>query len=102
MVGLFYSGREAVESASSLHPDLVLLDLRMPGLDGITAAEKILADKWLPIIMVSGLDDATLADRLAKIGVVGQLVKPVDRRDLGKAIALAVDRCRQEENRKRP
>lgn len=68
--------------ATPLQPDLILLDLRMPKLDGLTAADKILAERRVPIILLSGMTDNGLRTRAEKIGVAGFAVKPVDRPQL--------------------
>jgi len=73
----------------SLEPDLVLMDIAMPGLDGISAAREILAVRAVPIIMVTGHADPDLVERAASAGVFTYLVKPVGQRDLDAAIRTA-------------
>jgi response regulator NasT len=82
------TGRQAVELARSLAPDLILLDIGMPGLDGIAAAREILAVRGVPIVMVTGHADPALAERAAAAGVLTYLIKPVDRHDLNAAIQV--------------
>lgn len=75
--------------ARSLSPDLVLLDIAMPGLDGISAAREILAAVAVPIVMVTGHADAELVERAAAAGIFTYLLKPVGQRDLDAAIQMA-------------
>jgi response regulator NasT len=86
------TGRRAVELARTFEPDLILLDIGMPGLDGIAAAQKILAAKRLPIVMVTGRAEAGLPEQAAAAGVFTYLIKPVDQRDLEAAILVACAR----------
>jgi response regulator NasT len=92
VVDVVYDGSRAVAQAGQLRPDLVFLDLRMPKLDGLAAAEKILADRPVPLIVLTGQGDPALTARLGRAGVMGCLVKPVDRKELEAAIALATRR----------
>lgn len=89
LVGTAGTGRRAVEMARTLTPDLILLDIAMPGLDGIGAAREILAAGAVPIIMVTGYADPELVERAAAAGVFTYLLKPVNRRDLDAAIQVA-------------
>jgi response regulator NasT len=95
IAGLAYDGSEAVALAQVLQPDLILLDIKMPKLDGIAATERIMATRPLPIILVTAHSDETLVTRAIAAGVMGYLVKPVDRKDLGPAIALATARFKE-------
>jgi len=92
VVGIAYDGRDAVAKAESLTPDLVLLDIRMPHLDGLEATRKIMAQRPVPIVLITAHTDPGLIRGATEAGVMGYLVKPVDRRDLAPAIALAVSR----------
>lgn len=89
VVGTAGTGRRAVELARTLTPDLVLLDIAMPGLDGISAAREILAAVAVPIVMVTGHADPDLVQRAAAAGVFTYLLKPVSQRDLDAAIQIA-------------
>ncbi len=99
VVAAVFDGARAVTEAGALRPDLVFLDLRMPKLDGLTAAERILAARPVPIILLTGMVDAALRRRAAQIGVVGFLAKPVDRRELELVVAHAL---RTDERQSRP
>jgi response regulator NasT len=92
VVGLAYDGRDAVAKAEALAPGLILLDIQMPRLDGLEAVREIMARRPAPIILVTAHSDAALIDRAMVAGVMGYLVKPVDRKDLEPAIALAASR----------
>jgi response regulator NasT len=89
VVGTAETGRRAVEMARTLSPDLILLDIAMPGLDGISAAQHILAIRAVPIVMVTGHADPDLVERAAAAGVFSYLLKPVTQRDLDAAIQMA-------------
>ena len=69
-------GQEAVELARDLHPDIVLLDVKMPRLDGIEAARQILADYTVPIVMLTAYGYGEVISRAVDVGVVGFVVKP--------------------------
>ena len=88
-------GEEAVALARSAEPDLALLDVKMPKLDGIEAARQILDERPIPIVMVTAYGEAELVSRAVEAGVFGYLVKPFRESDLLPAIATA--RARHEE-----
>jgi response regulator NasT len=88
-------GEEAVELARSEQPDLALLDVKMPRLDGIEAARRILDERPIPIVMVTAYGEQELVSRAVEAGVFGYLVKPFRESDLLPAIATA--RARYEE-----
>lgn len=88
-------GEEAVALALSEKPDLALLDVKMPKLDGIDAARRILAEHPIPIVMVTAYGEQELVNRAVEAGVFGYLVKPFKEGDLLPAIATA--RARHEE-----
>ena len=82
-------GLEAVELARSAKPDLAVLDVKMPGLDGIEAARKILDERPIPIVMLTAYGQQELVSRAVEAGVFGYLVKPFREQDLVPAIAAA-------------
>jgi AmiR/NasT family two-component response regulator len=82
-------GREAVDLARTEEPDLVVLDVKMPHLDGIEAARQILAERPIPVVIVSAFTEDTLVNRAAEAGVFGYLAKPFREDDLLPAIATA-------------
>jgi AmiR/NasT family two-component response regulator len=88
-------GLEAVELARSAQPDLAVLDVKMPRLDGIEAARRILDDRPIPIVMLTAYGQDELVSRAVEAGVFGYLVKPFREADLLPAIKTA--RARHEE-----
>ncbi len=88
-------GMEAVELARSEQPDLAVLDVKMPRLDGIEAARRILDERPIPIVMLTAYGQDELVSRAVEAGVFGYLVKPFRETDLLPAIAAA--RARHEE-----
>jgi response regulator NasT len=88
-------GEEAVALAREHEPELAVMDVRMPKLDGIEAAKTILAERPIPIVMVTAYGQDELVARAVEAGVFGYLVKPFREQDLMPAIATA--RARHEE-----
>jgi AmiR/NasT family two-component response regulator len=88
-------GVEAVELARSAAPDLAVLDVKMPRLDGIEAARRILEERPMPIVMLTAYGQGELVSRAVEAGVFGYLVKPFRETDLLPAIETA--RARYEE-----
>ena len=88
-------GEEAVALAREHAPDLALLDVKMPRLDGIEAARRILEERPIPIVMLTAFGQRELVERAAEAGVYGYLVKPFREQDIVPAIELA--RARHEE-----
>ena len=82
-------GEEAVELARSECPDLAILDVKMPRLDGIDAARKILHERPIPIVMLTAYDEEELVARAIEVGVFAYLVKPFREQDLVPAIHAA-------------
>src|SRR6266700_3588947 len=88
-------GLEAVELARTSEPDLAIMDVKMPRLDGIEAARRILDDRPIPIVMLTAYGQDELVSRAVETGVFGYLVKPFREADLLPAIKAA--RARHEE-----
>jgi response regulator NasT len=88
-------GVEAVALARETEPDLAVLDVKMPRLDGIEAAKRILDERSIPIVMLTAFDQQELVGRAIEAGVFGYLVKPFRESDLLPAIETA--RARHEE-----
>ena len=82
-------GREAVELAAEHEPDLAVMDVKMPELDGIEAARRMLERRPLPIVMLTAFSEADLVSRAVDAGVYGSLVKPFRETDLLPAIETA-------------
>ncbi len=89
------NGEEAVELARSELPDVAIMDVKMPKLDGIEAAKRILDERPIPIVMLTAYGQEELVQRAAEAGVFGYLVKPFREQDLLPAIRTA--RARHEE-----
>jgi two-component system, response regulator PdtaR len=85
-------GEEAVELARAEKPDLAVLDVKMPRLDGIEAARRILAERPIPIVMLTAYGQDDLVARAVEVGVFGYLVKPFRETDLLPAIQAATAR----------
>ena len=82
-------GREAVALAVQHRPDLAVMDVKMPELDGIDAARQMLEQRQIPIVMLTAFSEATLVGRAIDAGVFGYLVKPFRESDLLPAIEAA-------------
>jgi response regulator NasT len=85
-------GVEAVELARTEQPDLAILDVKMPRLDGIEAARRIIDERPIPIVMLTAYGQDELVARAVEAGVFGYLVKPFREQDLLPAIATARSR----------
>jgi response regulator NasT len=88
-------GEEAVALSRSERPDLAVMDVKMPRLDGIEAARRMLAERPIPIVMLTAFGQRELIERAAEAGVYGYLVKPFREQDVLPAIETA--RARHEE-----
>jgi len=88
-------GEEAVALARELEPDFVIMDVKMPRLDGIEAARRILHERQVPIVMLTAYGQDEIVARAAEVGVFGYLVKPFREQDLLPAIRTA--RARHDE-----
>ncbi|MEK6697777.1 MAG: response regulator [Nitrospirota bacterium] len=86
------SGQEAVEKAREFPPDLILMDIKMNDMDGLEASRRILAEKPVPIVILTAFSQKDLIEQADAIGVSGYLVKPVSENDLLPAITLARSR----------
>jgi AmiR/NasT family two-component response regulator len=87
------NGLRAIELANELKPDLAILDVKMPQLDGISAAEKIIS--IAPVLMLTAFSQKELVDRARDAGVMAYVVKPFSINDLVPAIEIAISRHRQ-------
>ncbi|MGY1743663.1 MULTISPECIES: ANTAR domain-containing response regulator [unclassified Blastococcus] len=82
-------GQQAVDRARELTPDLVILDIQMPVLDGLSAAEQIAADRVAPVIVLTAFSQRELVERARDAGAMAYLVKPFSKNDLVPAIEVA-------------
>ena len=92
VVGQASNGEQAVEMARELTPDLVIMDVKMPVMDGITAAEEIGAAKICPVVMLTAFSQTELVERARDAGVMAYIVKPFTAADLAPAIDIARSR----------
>ncbi len=92
VVGQAINGEQAVELATELEPDLVIMDVKMPGLDGIGAAEQIGEARICPVIMLTAFSQKELVERARDAGVMTYLVKPFTQSQLLPAIDIALSR----------
>ena len=92
VVGQAGDGATAVDLAERLRPDLVILDVKMPILDGIAAAEQIAAQRIAPVVILTAFSQRDLVDRARDAGAMAYLVKPFTQQDLVPAIEMAVSR----------
>ncbi|MCO5223903.1 MAG: response regulator [Thermomicrobiales bacterium] len=90
-------GRSAVDLAKRMRPDLLIMDIQMPDLDGIAAAEELTREKVAPVVLLTAYSDQVLVDRAREAGVVGYVVKPFREAELMPVIELS--RARFEEFR---
>jgi response regulator NasT len=92
VVGEAGDGEAAVRLAGELRPDLVILDVKMPVLDGISAAERISAERIAPVVILTAFSQRELVQRATEAGAMAYLVKPFSKTDLAPAIEMAVSR----------
>ena len=92
VVGQAADGEEAVKLARELEPDLIIMDVKMPGMDGITAAEIIGEERIAPILMLTAFSERELVERARDAGVMGYLVKPFGANEVVPAIEVAIGR----------
>ena len=82
-------GQAALDLSRKLQPDLVIMDIKMPGVDGITAAEELTREKIAPVVLLTAYSDQSLVDRAREAGVVGYVVKPFRPAELMPVIEIA-------------
>ncbi len=95
VVGPAHNGRDAVELARGNPIDLAILDVRMPVLSGLDAAQELAALQDVPVILLSGYSDPDMIEEATRAPVFHYLVKPVSMADLGPAIAVAMHRFQE-------
>ena len=92
VVGQAGDGQQAVELAEGLRPDLVILDVKMPVLDGIAAAERIARDRIAPVVILTAFSQREIVDRARDAGAMAYLVKPFTKNDLVPSVEMALSR----------
>ncbi|MGO4256236.1 ANTAR domain-containing response regulator [Marmoricola sp. RAF53] len=92
VVAAVEDGEQAVARTEELRPDLVILDVKMPRLDGIAAAERIASQRIAPVVMLTAFSQRDLVERARDAGAMAYVVKPFGKNDLLPAIEMAVSR----------
>src|ERR671918_1527252 len=92
VVGEASDGEAAIRLARERDPDLVIMDIKMPGLDGLTAAERVVSEGLAAVLILTAFSQRDLVQRAAKAGAIGYLVKPFQKSDLVPAIEVALAR----------
>jgi len=92
VVGEAGDGRSAVNLARELRPDVVLMDIKMPDMDGIEAARILTEERIAPVVLLTAFSQRDLVERAKEAGVIGYLVKPIQEADLAPAIEVAISR----------
>ena len=94
VVGVAHDGEKAVALCRETHPDVVLMDLRMPRMDGLEATRLIMAECPTRVLILTALDTADLAAQARAAGAEGSLMKPIGINDL----VAAIEKCYQRPN----
>lgn len=98
VVGETGRGDEAIELVRSLQPDLVVLDIKMPGTDGLTAAREITSERLAAVVILTAFSQRDLVDQARDAGVLAYVVKPFQKSDLLPQIEIALGRFREIQN----
>lgn len=94
VVGTAQNGFEAIEMAEHMEPDLIILDIKMPDIDGLETAKAINQRRVTPIIFLTGYSNKEMARKAGESGAFAYLSKPVDQQELVPAIEIALSRYR--------
>jgi len=95
VVGEVADGHSAVNQARELRPDIVIMDIKMPDMDGIEAAKILTEERIAPVVLISAYSQRELVERAREAGVVTYLVKPYREEDLAPAVEVALARFRE-------
>lgn len=95
VIGEVGDGRSAVNLARELRPDIVIMDIKMPDLDGIEAAKILTEERIAPVLLLTAYSQHDLVERAKEAGVVGYIVKPFRESDLAPAIEVALARFKE-------
>lgn len=101
VVGEVGDGKSAVNLAGELQPDIVIMDIKMPDMDGIEAARILTKERLVPVLLLSAYSQQDLVQRAQEAGVAGYLVKPFQESDLAPAIEVALARFNEFRDLKR-
>jgi response regulator NasT len=94
VVGEAGDGTRALDLVEKVRPDLVFVDIKMPGLDGLAVAETLARTQKVPVILLTAYGERNMVDRARRAGVMGYLMKPLREADLVPAIEVALARFR--------
>jgi AmiR/NasT family two-component response regulator len=92
VVGEVADGRSAVNQARELRPDIVIMDIKMPDMDGIEAAQVLTEERIAPVVLLSAYSQRDLVQRAREAGVIAYLIKPYREEELAPAIEVALAR----------
>nr|WP_219997280.1 response regulator [Bifidobacterium indicum] len=95
VVGQAASGQEAIDLTRQLRPDVVVMDVKMPGTDGITAATEIAEENLAPVVMLTAFSQQNLVEKAADAGAMAYVVKPFAPEKLLPALEVAISRFDQ-------
>jgi two-component system, response regulator PdtaR len=95
VVGEVADGRSAVNQARELKPDIIIMDIKMPDMDGIEAAQILTEERIAPVVLLSAYSQRDLVQRAREAGVVAYLIKPYREEELAPAIEVALARFRE-------
>ena len=95
VVGETGRGDEAVQLVRDLAPDVTILDIKMPGLDGLSAAREIAGERWSAVLILTAFSQRDLIERARDAGALAYLVKPFQKSDLFPAIEVALGRFKE-------
>jgi len=95
VVGQAGDGEQALEMVRDLEPDLAVLDVKMPKMDGITAAERIAEERLCPVVMLTAFSQRELVEKAREAGAMAYVVKPFDSSDVVPAIEMAIARFQE-------
>jgi AmiR/NasT family two-component response regulator len=95
VIGEAANGQEAVTLARNTHPDLLIMDIKMPEMDGITAAKIISEEKIAPVLLLTAYSQKDIVEKANDSGVLAYLVKPIKEANLFPAIEIAISRFQE-------
>lgn len=95
VVGEATDGRKAIELVRKYRPELVIMDIKMPEMDGITAAKIISNEKLAPVLLLTAFSQKEIVEKAKDSGVLAYLVKPVKEANLFPAIEIAISRFQE-------
>jgi len=98
VAGHAVNGLKAVELAGQLHPDIILMDIKMPELNGLEAARRIFEDRPTPIVVLTAYDSRDLVEKASSVGVAAYLTKPTDHAELDRVLTIAAARFGETQN----